>query len=208
MKKATFILGIVLVGSSALVLQSCSGENENKVETAGGHDFDDGHHDNETQEGSSDHHSSSSNAENTDRKELIQDYLALKEALTKDDEKKASKIAGKLTETIKGFNSASFSENEQAEIKDILETSLEHAEHIAKSPISHQREHFKDLSGDMIDLIAITGTSTKLYEQYCPMFDNNKGASWISAASTVENPYYGSSMLSCGEVKKEYQATK
>ncbi|RYF79677.1 MAG: DUF3347 domain-containing protein, partial [Chitinophagaceae bacterium] len=35
-----------------------------------------------------------------------------------------------------------------------------------------------------------------IYLQYCPM----KNASWLSSAKQIRNPYYGSSMLTCGEV--------
>ena len=55
----------------------------------------------------------------------------------------------------------------------------------------------------MIDLIAITGTSKKLYQAYCPMYNNNKGAQWLSDSREIQNPYYGSEMMKCGEVIKE-----
>ena len=35
------------------------------------------------------------------------------------------------------------------------------------------------------------------------MYDNNKGAYWISDTKEVKNPYYGSSMLDCGVVEEE-----
>ncbi len=203
MKKSTLILGIAIMSIAGFTVQSCGNQEGKNVESAAGHDNSDGHHDSDKNHGqSSDSHS---NVAKTGKDELIKDYLELKNALTKDDEKKASKIAGKMVETIQGFDSAPYTESQQSEIKDILETSLEHSEHIAKSPIAHQREHFKDLSVDMIDLISITGNSTMLYQQYCPMYDNKKGASWLSADSNIENPYYGSKMLSCGKVEKEYK---
>ena len=88
-------------------------------------------------------------------------------------------------------------------MKDIIEDATEHAEHIEKSPIDHQREHFDVLSKDMIDLIAITGTEEKLYQDFCPMYNNNKGAQWLSATKEIKNPYYGAKMMSCGSVQKE-----
>ena len=91
----------------------------------------------------------------------------------------------------------------QKELKDIIEDATEHAEHIEKSPIDHQREHFDVLSKDMIDLIAITGTEEKLYQDFCPMYNNNKGAQWLSATKEIKNPYYGAKMMSCGSVQKE-----
>jgi len=36
-----------------------------------------------------------------------------------------------------------------------------------------------------------------VYVQYCPMADS----SWLSDESKIANPYYGKSMLTCGNVK-------
>ncbi|MDO8678577.1 MAG: SCO family protein [Acidobacteriota bacterium] len=33
---------------------------------------------------------------------------------------------------------------------------------------------------------------------YCPMFDGNRGATWVQKAGPVTNPYYGRAMLRCG----------
>ena len=85
--------------------------------------------------------------------------------------------------------------------KDIIDDAKEHAEHISRSEMDHQREHFKTLSKDIIDLVAITGTETTLYQQFCPMYD--KGSAWLSKEKEIKNPYYGSKMLSCGKVQKE-----
>lgn len=37
----------------------------------------------------------------------------------------------------------------------------------------------------------------------CPMFEGDKGGSWLSISKDIKNPYFGDMMLSCGEVKKE-----
>ena len=39
-----------------------------------------------------------------------------------------------------------------------------------------------------------------LYIQHCPMADENKGADWLSMEKEILNPYFGKSMLTCGEV--------
>lgn len=193
MKKIKTTLRIAAMSFVILTVQSCGNQEEKKGESMEEHDNSDGHYE------------THANVTKTVKIELINDYLELKDALTKDDEKKASEVAGKMVETIKGFDVSAYTESQQSEIKDILETSLEHSEHVAKSPLAHQREHFKELSTDMIDLISIIGTSAKLYEQHCPMYDNNKGGSWLSTENTIKNPYYGSEMLSCGRVEKEYK---
>ena len=38
--------------------------------------------------------------------------------------------------------------------------------------------------------------------EFCPMADNNNGAYWLSKEEKVINPYFGSAMLTCGEVKQ------
>ena len=94
-----------------------------------------------------------------------------------------------------------YSKEDQKELIDIIEDATEHAEHISKSPMEHQREHFKTLSKDITDMVAITGTSSKLYEQFCPMYD--KGSAWLSTSNDVRNPYLGKKMPSCGKVQRE-----
>lgn len=132
---------------------------------------------------------------------VLADYFVLKDALVGDDTKKAAEASTKLVASFKAFNIASYNKDEQKELADIIEDASEHAEHITKSPIDHQREHFKTLSKDIIDMIAITGTKNTLYQQFCPMYE--KGSNWLSTSNEVRNPYYGSKMLKCGKVQKE-----
>ena len=80
----------------------------------------------------------------------------------------------------------------------------EHAKHISDNAgkIDHQREHFALISKDIIDLIEQAGTSKKLYQDFCPMANDGKGAIWISETKEIKNPFYGSQMLTCGSLKK------
>ena len=113
----------------------------------------------------------------------------------------AAKAGMKLESTLNGFDMSSYTSEEQTELKDIIADAKEHAEHIGKSEMEHQREHFKTLSKDMMDMVAITGTETTLYQQFCPMYD--EGSAWLSMEKEIKNPYYGSKMMACGKVKKE-----
>jgi hypothetical protein len=131
---------------------------------------------------------------------VLSAYFELKDALVKDDSKTAALAGSKLKATLKAFDKSNYTVEEQEELTDIIEDAVEHAEHIAKSPIDHQREHFKTLSKDISDMVAITGTKNTLYEQFCPMYD--KGSAWLSTSNEVKNPYYGSKMLKCGKVQK------
>lgn len=133
---------------------------------------------------------------------LIDNYLAIKNALVKDDSEAASKAGLKLAESASTFKTSSFEDSKKSEIKEILEVLNEHGEHIAKSEIDHQREHFEGMTKDFMDLIALTGTDRTLYQQYCPMYNKNKGGYWLSESSDILNPLFGSKMLTCGSVKE------
>ena len=150
-----------------------------------------------------DHSSMKMDKMNPDAEAVLADYFMLKDALVADDTKKAAQEGTKLVASLKAFDASKYTAEEQKELPDIIEDATEHAEHIAESAIDHQREHFKTLSKDITDMVAITGTKNTLYEQYCPMYD--KGSAWLSTNNEVRNPYYGSKMLKCGKVQKTIQ---
>ena len=131
---------------------------------------------------------------------ILSDYFSLKDALVGDDSKKAAAAVAKLAASLKAFDESNYTAKEQKELTDIIDDAMEQAEHIAKSDIDHQREHFKVLSKDIADMVAITSTKNKLYQQFCPMYDG--GSSWLSSSDQVRNPYYGSKMPKCGKVQK------
>jgi len=134
-------------------------------------------------------------------KQVLDKYMAVKDALVSDNGATAQKAGKQLESTLSSFNVSSYNSEQQAELKDIIEDAKEHAEHISKSEIAHQREHFKTLSKDILDMVTITGTDTTLYQQFCPMYD--KGSSWLSMSKDIKNPFYGSKMLACGRVEKQ-----
>ena len=43
-----------------------------------------------------------------------------------------------------------------------------------------------------------------LYESYCPMAFDNKGARWLQSGDTVDNPYFGHKMKRCGTIRREF----
>ncbi|MBS1730266.1 DUF3347 domain-containing protein [Paenimyroides viscosum] len=137
---------------------------------------------------------------------IVKDYLALKNALVADNNKAAASAGKQLFSTLKNVDMKSIPANKHKQYMDIADDAKENAEHIGDNAgkIDHQREHLASLSKDVSDLIALFGTTQKLYQDYCPMYNDGKGAIWISEAKTIKNPYYGSKMLTCGSVKKEF----
>jgi hypothetical protein len=73
----------------------------------------------------------------------------------------------------------------------------------AAADIEAQRTLLSDLSNDFIARVKSSGLSSgEVYVEYCPMAMNDKGAYWLSNQKDIKNPYYGESMLTCGEVKE------
>lgn len=136
---------------------------------------------------------------------IVKDYLALKNALVVDNDKAAASAGKQLFSTLKNVDMKAIPANKHKQYMDIAEDAKENAEHIGDNAgkIDHQREHLASLSKDVSDLIALFGTTQKLYQDFCPMYNDGKGAVWISEAKAIKNPYYGSQMLTCGSVKKE-----
>lgn len=136
---------------------------------------------------------------------IITDYLTLKNALVSDDDKAAANAGKALLATFNKVDMNTIPADKHKEYMDIADDAKEHAEHIGDNVgnIAHQREHLAVLSEDVKDLIALFGTSMKLYQDHCPMFNDGKGAIWLSESKEIKNPYYGSEMLTCGNVQQE-----
>ena len=137
---------------------------------------------------------------------IIIDYINLKNKLTKDDTNGAADEGKKLFASFNKFDASALNAKQKKEYLDIADDAKEHAEHIGLNGgnIPHQREHFASLSKDISDLITLLGSNQKLYQDYCPMYDNGKGAVWISKTKEIENPYFGKKMSTCGSIKKEF----
>ncbi len=137
---------------------------------------------------------------------IVSNYIALKNALTKDDSKAAANAGKAMIVAFGKLDMKSLSNEQMKSYMDMADNAKEHAEHIGDNggKLDHQREHFALLSKDVNDLIKAFGSSTKLYQDFCPMYDDGKGAIWISETKEIKNPYFGTQMLTCGSVKKEF----
>ena len=137
-------------------------------------------------------------------KEMVSHYLHIKNALTNDNGSEAASGAKAMAEAI-GKLDKSLLTAEQKKLYDGIEEELKkHAEHIGKNgdKIEQQRSHFSMLSEDVYDLAKAFGAGQPLYHDHCPMYNENKGAMWLSEMKEVKNPYYGSKMITCGTVEE------
>ncbi len=137
--------------------------------------------------------------------EIVKNYLALKNALTADKTNEAAAAGKALEATIKSFNKTALTEAQKKVFADVEDDAREHAEHIGANGgnIEHQREHFDTLSKDIYALVKAFGAGQTLYQDFCPMYNDKKGATWLSETKDINNPYYGKKMSSCGTMKEE-----
>lgn len=122
---------------------------------------------------------------------LLTSYLGIKDGLVASN---AKVVANKAEEFIKTINGIDYKIISESNVKILLKD----ATHISEAKdVNKQREFFASLSVN----VGVLAKSVKLsaqpvYQMYCPM----KKTYWLSDEKAVKNPYYGSSMLTCGKV--------
>ncbi|MFH6944463.1 DUF3347 domain-containing protein [Flavobacterium sp. FlaQc-50] len=128
---------------------------------------------------------------------VFDNYFALKDALIKSDAKTSSAKATTLLASIGAVKMDKLKNNEHNVWMKVMKKMTSDAKAISSNQdLKKQRETFKSLSKNTYELIKASGASQPVYYQYCPMADAN----WLSKEKAVKNPYYGSSMLTCGNV--------
>lgn len=188
---------------SLLFLSACKNDKK-QVESNDVHmEEADGHQHNNMNNATMQDTNTSKLQKNENLSEIIDAYLLLKNALTEDNKDNAAEAGNKVLKAFENFDMSKLNGEQHSTYMEIMENSKEHAEHIIKSPIDHQREHFEELSKDVNDLIDLIGTDKTLYQDFCPMYNNNKGAMWISETETINNPYLGTKMPTCGKIQKK-----
>lgn len=131
---------------------------------------------------------------------VFDNYFAIKNALVKTDGVTASTSAKNLSTAINEVEMGKLSNDVHIVWMKILDNLKTDAQKIADTKeISHQRQYFTSLSKNMYEVMKISEQETPTYYQFCPMANDGKGANWLSKEETIENPYYGSQMLSCGK---------
>ena len=136
---------------------------------------------------------------------VVAAYLQVKNALAADNASDAATAGKTLAAAVAKVDATAIPTEHKAMYTEIEGSVKEHGEHIGENAgnIVHQREHFELLSKDVYDLVKAVGAGQPLYYDFCPMYNNNKGGSWLSETKDIKNPYFGSGMLTCGSVKEE-----
>ncbi len=140
---------------------------------------------------------------------VVDEYITLKDALTKDDAVTAKSQVKNIKVALKNVDMVLLLGDAHNVWMKALKNINKNLESIQNNTnIEAQRKAFgllgKDLS-DVVDMLGVQMPNEKsVYLEFCPMADDNKGSFWLSYDKEIANPFFGSSMISCGEVKKTY----
>lgn len=120
----------------------------------------------------------------------LEDYSKIQSALATDSLKGAAEASASLSESVQNDKTGFL----PIELKSQALTLSK------SSDLKTARNAFKPLSATLIALLSSQpAKSGRYFEANCPM----AAASWIQTDKPIKNPYYGSSMLTCGSIERE-----
>ena len=135
---------------------------------------------------------------------LVDHYLAMKGALAGDKFEVAKqqltafrKEVTQSTAMIDHPEHSAMHEKHHAAMMEAVEAGAQ------SQNIQELRSAFANISDHLVMALENQGYKGKeLYLQYCPMAENEDGASWISEQKDISNPYMGTQMPTCGSTEK------
>lgn len=131
-------------------------------------------------------------------KSIIDKYIDIKNALAANDESVSQSNAKELQSLLSSIDKSLLTPQQKKIYESEEGDLIENAEHIGKSKIDHQREHFSMLSQSMYVIARSFGGGRSLYHLFCSKAVGSDGAMWISESNDSNNPYLGNA--SCSEV--------
>lgn len=145
-------------------------------------------------------------ATKTQLNHLLDAYYKVKDALVATDAKKAQPAATAFAATLAKVETNKMSAAQKQLFAKHSPSLKSSSEAIAKAAdVEAQRKQFETLS---VAMYAVTNAfrcnELKVYQQFCPMAFDFKGAYWLSDKREIANPYFGSKMMKCGTVQTSF----
>ncbi|MFW5733900.1 MAG: DUF3347 domain-containing protein, partial [Oceanidesulfovibrio sp.] len=134
---------------------------------------------------------------------IVSAYLGVQLALADDDPSAAREQARVLSLALPMVDVGGLSDPAAAIWRDVRARLEQGASAIENSAdIKAARVGFRTLSAGMITAVDRLGADVNrtLHEATCPMAFNDEGANWVQEGEEILNPYFGASMLRCGEI--------
>lgn len=139
--------------------------------------------------------------------DVVINYLEMKDALVNDNGEKSIIAAKQMKAAIGHVNMKLLIDNDThmmwMKAARLLKEQIDLLNR--ENDIEKQRAVFSKISDNLTNVIQVLGVDLgrkALYLQFCPMANDNGGAFWLSMDKDIENPYFGASMLKCGEVRE------
>ena len=137
-------------------------------------------------------------------------YLAAQQALADDNFESSKASLAALGPALADISAAGLDHElrmrwaEEARTLEAAHTSIMEA-----SDIEALRLAFEPVSEAILSIVRTAGHASEVHlaEAYCPMAFNDAGASWLQAQGEIANPYFGASMLRCGELRDDFPST-
>lgn len=133
---------------------------------------------------------------------VVEAYLRVQESLAIDDFEAARRQLAVLADATNDV-SMTGPERTRRAWSNVASSLVGHARHAAKVEADGEvRLAFEQLSAGVITLLRAFGNplQSPLKVAYCPMAFDSSGAQWAQLGGAIQNPYYGPSMLRCGDV--------
>jgi Protein of unknown function (DUF3347) len=119
---------------------------------------------------------------------LVPAYLALASALAEDRAEPIAALAAELQTSAAALTG-----------KPGIAELAAAAKQLSATDLVATRRAFESLSDGMVEYMRATPDTQKANEiVHCPMAFENAGALWVQAEGKIANPYFGASMLRCG----------
>ncbi len=146
-----------------------------------------GHH------GCGDYHHGSEQANAHSADEFLDEYFSIQKALSEDSLEEAKDKASELLPKLEDHGKLKTASEELSQAADI----------------ESARKSFEVLSKGLIAMVKNNPPKERVvFEVHCPMAAGGDGANWLQKEREVGNPYFGSQMYACGEVKNTYGSDK
>lgn len=135
---------------------------------------------------------------------VFDQYIILKNAFVQSDLLKVKQAAKDVQQSLAKVDMKLLNDDAHVQWMDIsgkLDNQIKLI--VSGSKIEDQRIAFTVFNDNFYKAIKTFSLMGKtVYYQFCPMMSDGKGAYWLSETKDIQNPYYGESMLTCGETKE------
>ncbi|ALO17277.1 Cation efflux system protein CusB precursor [Salinivirga cyanobacteriivorans] len=138
---------------------------------------------------------------------VYHEYIDMKDAFVASDTQKVSNEAGQVKKVLDEVDMGLLDGDAHMKWMDHLEILNRTIETISKSgDLEEQRKTFSEFNLAFYKAVKTFGLEgVKTHYQYCPMANRDQGAYWFSNEEEIKNPYFGESMLKCGENREVFE---